>query len=482
MTLYDPVAQFCARHHLLEAGDTVVVGVSGGPDSLTLLDILRRMTSALNLKLHVAHLNHGLRGAEADADAAFVAEVARRWKLPLHQKTVSVAQIAQQQKKSVEDAARIARYTFLVAVAERVSAQKIAVGHHADDQSETVLLHFLRGAGLDGLRGMRPASPVPVVADAPATLIRPLLETTRAGIESYCREHHLSPRFDTSNADEAFTRNRVRHQLLPALEAFNPNIRAALRRTAALMQADFSLVEREVDRAWQFVVKTTATDAITIDRTDWQVLSPAAQARVLRRAIARLRHAATDIDFRHIERALIFLNDANAGAQWMLPQNLRLWQQYATFVLADANFYPPLPIAPLLPPGTEMPVAVPGITPLPESEWYLQANLMDVHTIAKTELRQNRPWQAFFDAELLVEPMLRTRRPGDRFAPFGLDGHQQRLKKFMIDRKIPPPQRNRIPLLTSATDDIVWVCGWRTAHPYRVTSVTDLVVQMVFKR
>jgi len=482
MTLYDPVAQFCARHHLLDAGDTVVVGVSGGPDSLALLHILRRMSPVLNLKLHVAHLNHGLRGAEAVADAAFVAEVARRWELPLHQKTISVAQIARQQKKSVEDAARIARYTFLAAVAQKTSARKIAVGHHADDQSETVLLHFLRGAGLDGLRGMRPAAPVPVVADAAATLIRPLLETTRADIEAYCREHHLSPRLDTSNTDGAFTRNRVRHQLLPALEAFNPNIRAALRRTAALMQADFSLVEREVDRAWQFVVKTATADAIAIDRADWQVLSPAAQARVLRRAVARMRRAATDIDFRHIERALVFLNEADAGAQWMLPQNLRLWQQYDTFLLADANFYPPLPIAPLLPPGTEIPVAVPGTTPLPESEWYLQATLLDASTIAGAELRQNRPWQAFFDAELLLEPVLRTRRPGDRFAPFGLDGHQQRLKKFMIDRKIPPPQRDRIPLLTCAADEICWVCGWRTAHPYRVTDVTDLVVRMVFKR
>ncbi|HFB52371.1 MAG TPA: tRNA lysidine(34) synthetase TilS, partial [Anaerolineae bacterium] len=269
MTIVDRTAAFCREHQLLAAGETVVVAVSGGADSVCLLDVLRRLAPALNLKLHVAHLNHQLRGDAAAADADFVRDLARRWQLPVTIGQADVAQLARQQKKSVEDAARAARYDFLRQVARKIHAEKIAVGHNADDQSETVLLHFLRGAGLDGLRGMLPRTPQP---DGGAPLIRPLLEIPRTEIEAYCRAQNLPFRTDATNRDENFTRNRVRHSLLPLLETFNPNIRAALRRTAALMQADFPLVERETDRAWQFVVKTESPQAVIFDRDDWQSL------------------------------------------------------------------------------------------------------------------------------------------------------------------------------------------------------------------
>lgn len=478
--LRDHVARFCKKNNLLTNGETVLVGVSGGADSLCLLDILRQIAPVLGIDLHVAHLNHGLRGADADADEAFVSELARNWQLPLHKKTVSVEKIAHQHKKSLEDAARLARYTFFAEIAQKISAQKVAVGHHADDQAETVLLHFLRGAGMDGLSGMRPSAPLP--AESAAELIRPLLEISRAEIEDYCRRHALTPRFDASNVDEAFTRNRVRHTLIPLLETFNPNIRSALQRTAALMQADGALVEKEVERAWQFVVKSTGSDAIIFDRTDWQVLPEAAQARVLRRAIGQLQRAPTDIDFRHIRQALAFLVDADSGSRRTLPHNLQLWLQYSTIVLATDRYRPELPLAPFLPPGAEIPLAVPGNTRLPKSEWYVQTSLLDPATLSAAELSQNRPWQAFFDAEKLGDPVLRTRRPGDTFAPFGLDGHRQRLKKFMIDRKIPPAERDRIPLLVGAAGEICWVCGWRTAHSCRVTDASEMVARVVFKR
>ena len=468
-------------------GDTVtpsavasLLGVSGGADSLCLLNILRQIAPVLGVNLHVAHVNHGLRGAESDADAAFVADTAQRWQLPIHSQTISVKTIAHQQKKSLEDAARLARYTFFAETARKIGAQKVAVGHHADDQSETVLLHFLRGAGLDGLSGMHPRAPLPV--ESSAELIRPLLEIPRTESEDYCRQNNLNPRFDSSNDDARFTRNRIRHQLLPMLESFNPNIRAALRRTAALMQADGELVEKEVERAWQFVLKSNTADAVVFDRADWQILPQAAQARVLRRAISSLKRATTNIDFRHIQQALAFLDEASSGSRWMLPHGLTLWLQYATVMLTTERYQPTLPAAPFLPAAAEISVAVPGKTYLPESEWFMQATLLEPSTISDAELRQNRPWQAFFDAKLLDNPVLRTRRPGDVFAPFGLNGHQQRLKKYMIDRKIPPAERNRIPLLINAHGEICWVCGWRTAHIGRVTDTTELVLRMVFKR
>ncbi len=477
MTLIDRVAAFCRENRLLAAGDTVVVAVSGGADSVCLLDVLRRLAPALNLKLHVAHLNHQLRGDAAAADAEFVQNLAQRWQLPVTVGQTDVMQLARHRKKSVEDAARTARYRFLRQVARKIRAEKIAAGHNADDQSETVLLHFLRGAGLDGLRGMLAAVPP---ADSSAVLIRPLLDIPRAEIEAYCRAQNLPFRTDATNRDENYTRNRVRHSLLPLLETFNPNIRAALRRTAALMQADFPLVERETDRAWQFVVKTVLPQAVIFDRDDWHSLPTGAQARLLRRAVAQLLGAPVDIEYQHITAALSFLKEASVGKMMPLPHGLTLRTDYTEFVLAAAGYQPPPPDVPRLAAGETVSLAVPGKTLLPGGRWTVRTALRDAAAVSAETWRRQPPWRAFFDADCIGKPRLRSRRPGDTFAPFGLNGRRQRLKKFMIDRKIPASLRNQIPLLVAENGEICWVCGWRTAHPCRVTPETERVLSVEF--
>ena len=278
------VRQYAQRYRLFSPGETVVVGVSGGPDSLCLLHLLRRLAPELRLWLHVAHLHHGLRGAEADADAAFVAELADCWGLPCTVGRADVAALAREAGLSLEEAARQARYRFLAGVAEAGGAATLAVGHNADDQAETVLMHFLRGSGAAGLRGMLPRTPlddyrllqaatIPIAsghrvtalrsprwrqvfvvyswtaqplavsgADGDASdpppspgprvpasprlhLVRPLLSISRAEIEAYCAEYRLAPRTDRSNEDTIFFRNRLRHELLPLLETYNPGIR-----------------------------------------------------------------------------------------------------------------------------------------------------------------------------------------------------------------------------------------------------------------
>ena len=237
---------YAQRYRLFNPGETVVVGVSGGPDSLCLLHLLRRLAPELRLWLHVAHLHHGLRGAEADADAAFVAELADCWGLPCTVGRIDVAALAREAGLSLEEAARQARYRFLAEVAEAGGASTLSVGHNADDQAETVLMHFLRGSGAAGLRGMLPRTPLddyrlfpaedgdlgdslslsgPRVAVSPRLhLVRPLLAIPRTDIESYCAEYRLAPRFDRSNEDTTFFRNRLRHELLPILAAVAPSL------------------------------------------------------------------------------------------------------------------------------------------------------------------------------------------------------------------------------------------------------------------
>jgi tRNA(Ile)-lysidine synthase len=205
------VRRYARRYGLLAAGETVVVGVSGGPDSLALLHLLRRLSAELGLSLRVAHLNHGLRGAMADEDASFVASLAASWGLPCTVGQMDVRSTAA--GRSLEEAARQARYRFLAEVAG-AAAGTIAVGHNADDQAETVLMHFLRGTGVAGLRGMLPRTALAdyrlgIPAKGQLWLVRPLLGVPRRDIEVYCAKNELEPRFDRSNEDLTFFRNRL---------------------------------------------------------------------------------------------------------------------------------------------------------------------------------------------------------------------------------------------------------------------------------
>ena len=262
MTLMQTVRSTFQRYHLIDPGQALVVGVSGGPDSLCLLHVLRELAPDLALRLHVAHLHHGLRGVDADADAAFVQETAVAWGLPVTIEHADVAALAQQTGMSLEEAARHARYSFLARVAERNGARAIAVGHTADDQVETVLMHFLRGSGLAGLRGMQPVSDFgfwmrgaePAAAIGGAVLLRPMLSVSRAEILDYCADHGLTPRFDRSNEDTTFFRNRLRHELLPLLETYNPQIRRILLNSATVLADDYEHLRGQLQAAWSQVI------------------------------------------------------------------------------------------------------------------------------------------------------------------------------------------------------------------------------------
>ena len=247
-TVLDTVRQTIDRYDLLASGGKVVVAVSGGPDSLCLLHGLRELRDEYGVQLHVAHLNHCLRGLDSAEDSRFVWQIAADWGLPLTRSSVNVKKLVKEQKGSVEEMARQVRYRFLAQPQQQAGADRIALGHNADDQTETVLMHWLRGAGLAGLRGMRPKSPLGELrlgeeetAMPDLLLIRPLLYVARSEIEAYCEAHELRPRFDRSNLDTTYFRNRLRHELLPHLEGYNPNIREVIRRSAQALSGDYEV-------------------------------------------------------------------------------------------------------------------------------------------------------------------------------------------------------------------------------------------------
>lgn len=462
------------KYRLLAPGDRVIVGVSGGADSLALLHVLRSLSDEFDWYLHVAHLNHQLRGPESEEDAEFVTALAREWKLPATIEARDLAAFARGERLSIEELARRARYAFLADVARQQNASAIAVAHNRDDQVETVLMHFLRGAGLAGLRGMQhkiemrgvsfglPESRV--ATQAPLYLIRPLLDVSRAEIEQYCRENYLAPRVDRSNFDTMLFRNRLRHEVLPYLERLNPNLREVIYHSSIAIADDYDFLSPLIRNEFMRVAQEQS-GAIVFHRAAWSALHPALQRGTLRLGVQRLRSDLRDLGWVHIEQARRVALEKNAGAEVTLPAGLTLIVGYGTFVIADSARGVPLPDIPLLH-VKSLPVPVQGTVELPETNWILETEV----TTQKPEV--NDRWTAVLDfAMCRGERILRRRRPGDRFQPAGMNGHTRSLHDFMIDEKIERTVRALLPLLVVG-ERIVWVCGWRVDERARVTPYT----------
>lgn len=295
------VAAFCARNALLPYDSTIVVAVSGGPDSLCLLHVLRDLAPRWRLRLHVAHLDHQLRPESAD-DARFVAELAAAWNLPVTIGQADVARIANERHTGIEATARDERLRFLIDTARQVGAAAIALGHTADDQAETVILRLLRGAGPSGLAAMRPKRPADATIDANLTLIRPLLQTNRSEVEAYCRAHALTPRYDSTNSQPIYLRNSVRGYILPLLKTYNAHIIATLGRTARVCADEDDLLADLTEQAWTTLAVVDEA-GIRVDRMDFDGLHRALQRRVLRKAVGLLQPN-VELEAKHLDLML----------------------------------------------------------------------------------------------------------------------------------------------------------------------------------
>jgi tRNA(Ile)-lysidine synthase len=480
MELSKRVRETVRKHHMFGEGDTVVVGVSGGPDSLCLLHALERLQQELGVDLHVGHVEHGIRGKESRADAAFVETLAREWQLPASVEYGDVPAYAAKHKLATEEAARRVRYSLLGRLAHDLGAQCIAVGHNADDQVETILMHWMRGSGLGGLRGILP---VQILAGEcwwsgpPIRLVRPLLEVTRGEIEAYCEHHGLEPRFDRSNLDLTYHRNRIRHELIPHLASFNPRIRDVLRRSAQVITDDFDYLRLQGQQAWESLARE-GDGSVTFPLKPWLELHPSLQRHLLREAIHRLRKTLRDIDWIHVEQARVSIEQKGTGSQVTLPQGLFLFRAYDEFVIGEEM---PLPDLPLLV-EAELRLSIPGSAPLPKSNWQIRAQTMKRSDMPEEALQNGDRWQAHLDLKVTGRSLiLRGRRTGDHFQPSGMCGKSKRLNDFMIDAKIPRHIRDRLPLVVSPRH-IVWVAGWRVDERAKVTGQTTQVLHLQFVR
>jgi tRNA(Ile)-lysidine synthase len=379
---------------------------------------------------------------------------------------------------AIEEAARRARYAFLWRVARQVGAGRVAVAHNADDQSETVVMHWLRGSGLAGLRGMLPAVQLsalrlldPPIDDGPTWLVRPLLETRRAEVEAYCVTHGLAPRFDRSNLDTTLYRNKLRHELFPYLErTFKPNLREIVRRSARVIRDDYDLLCTLHDRAWQQTVCSATSEAVIFRREAWRALHPALQRGLIRKAVQQLRRSLRDIGFVHVEAALRVSVEGDAGVEATLPGGLALAVGYDAITVAEAG-YQPTPDWPTLT-VARVELRVPGVTALP-GDGQATVRLLPRQQLPAGWDANTNPWLAYLDAEVTARKLaLRRRQEGDRFCPLGLGGKHKLVSELLVNKKVPAGWRDEIPLLVREDGEIMWVCGQRIDERAKIREET----------
>ena len=451
--------RFISQYKMVEDGETVLVAVSGGADSLALLYGLHALRSQLSCKLHVVHLNHCLR-PDADADAEFVQQHAARLELPCTIQRAEVPRLVKQWKLSVEAAGRRARYQFYESVCPEVSATKVALGHHQDDIAETVLMNLIRGSGATGLKGISPVRNM--------KFIRPLAGFTRQNIEAFLTSIGIVPRHDATNTDTYYLRNRIRRELIPQLARdYNPNIKTGLSRTADMLGAESEYLDTVARKAFETCRIQGPQRNVVLDRVKFRQYHVALQRRILRQSVFEMLGDMSDLYFAHCEAMLNLVEGDAPNTVLALPNDLRFRRAYQQLIFERK---------PVEMESFVYPVATVGKTSIEVLNTEITAELGHVESLGTLALPDGK-FEAIFDYDKLrkvfAEPSsetvpltVRNRQQGDRFQPYGMRG-TKKIKDFFIDAKVPRCERDSIPLLV-CSNEILWVIGYTTSESFKI--------------
>jgi tRNA(Ile)-lysidine synthase len=441
---------------MIESGDVVIVAVSGGADSVCLLDILSLLQQELRIELVVAHFDHGLRPAEDEMETRFVCDLAARMKLPFEVEKGFL--LGEGGAASLEEKARDARYAFLQAVRKKHHAQKIAVGHNLDDQAETVLMRLLRGSSPTGLAGIPP--------HRDSIVIRPLLETKRIEIETYAEARALEYVTDSSNLQATHLRNRIRLELIPALQTYQPRLIEHLGRLASVLRGESEYLEGSAE-AW--IERETQRDPdgdASVSISSYLRCPEPIRRRVTRRLLIQVKKTHRRIGHSHIASVDTLARGDKPQGALTLPDGIRVKRVYDRLVFTNRPQEKP----------RRFQVSLEG-----PGEFYLEAAgrrviVEEIQGDSRLDF-SDHTWAGFLDADKVRFPLiLRSPSPGDRFVPLGMAGHRK-LKDFFIDLKVPSEERAKTPILVWEGTPVC-VCGYRVDERFKVTSQTERILKI----
>lgn len=454
MNLIDKVKETIKKYNMISEGEHILIGLSGGADSVCLLSVLNLLRDELEINLSAIYIDHKIRSDETPFEIDFCKKICDLFNIPIIIKSIDVIPYAHNNKISKQEAARELRYSAFYETAYQLKADKIALGHNADDQAETVLNRLIRGSGPLGLSAIPPVR---------QKIIRPLIEIERSEIESFLDNHNIGFIIDSSNLTDRYLRNKIRHIIMPELKKINPSVVKTILKTADIFRSEEKYFEILVTKSMMKLISRKNEQSIELFLAPLQILEPVIMRRVLRRAIDETR-GLKGISFIHIEEIIKLIKDGKSGDRLYLPDNIRVIKKYSVLVITSEI---PKRLSNYIIEG-------PGSIYLKEPSLTLHIEFIDAHKIENIEDNKK---SAFINADRLTFPLsVRARNSGDYFYPFGF-GKKKKLQDYFVDEKIPRDERDIIPLLINGNNEIVWVVGHRLDERYKVDKTTKKVLK-----
>ena len=459
--IFEKVRSTINKYKLIEDGDKIVLGLSGGPDSICLLHILNRLKEEMNIEIYAAHLNHQIRGLEAQKDALYVSNICDDMGITFFVKSINVPKYCLEHGLSIEEGARKLRYEMFNEIKDKTKANKIAVGHNLNDQAETILMRIMRGTGLQGLRGIE------YIREN--GIIRPILDIDRKDIEDYCKHYNLNPRIDESNLENIYTRNKVRLELIPYMkDNFNPNVIESIVRMSNSLKTDSDYIEDESNIKYK-EVSNKIEDYINIDIKGYTNLHKAIKTRVLRKAIKDLLGDTNFVDQKHIEDIMELEPESKLDKKITLPRGLFAYRRKNNIVLTtreiineDIEFSYNIPIN--------------GFIKIKELDMIVETQTMNIDRYKS--MKSDKTSKGFDFNKIKGGIVVRSRKQGDKIK---LSVGSKKIKQLFIDLKIPKEDRCKVPIVADS-EDIICVGDQRISENYKIDVNTKEVLKISFKK
>lgn len=459
--VFEKVLSTIDKHNLIEDGDKIVLGISGGPDSVCLLHILNRLKEKLDIELYVAHLNHQIRGIEAQKDALYVADICEKMGITYFLKSIDVPKYCKDNGLSIEEGARKLRYEMFNEIKQKTKSNKIAIGHNLNDQAETVLMRIMRGTGLQGLRGIE--------YSRENGIIRPLLDVERKEIEDYCEVHNLNPRIDESNLENIYTRNKIRLELIPYMkDNFNTNLIESIVRMSNNLRADSDYIESDAEEKFKNICKVSS-DSVEVDINSFNKLHNAIKVRVLRKGIKSILGDTNFIDQKHIDDVMEFESESKINKMLTLPRGVFVYRRKSSILLTTTE---------IVEEEIEFSYNIPsnGFVKIKEINYIIETQTMTIDRYKNGKV--DKMSRGFDFNKIKGGIVIRNRQQGDKIK---LAGGTKKLKDLFIDLKIPREERCKVPVITDE-EGILQVGEYKSSENYKIDENTKEVLKIIFKK